>query len=95
MPKEVVMFEFEKKFFHDPTTYDEIERFGSIYQPHELIIIYSGFDENQIKEIIQFTRINTKTVHLISTLNKENIHSEMVRDNRTAMMQQKSFARVL
>ena len=75
-----VMFEFEKKFFHDPTTYDEIERFGSIYQPHELIIIYSGFDENQIKEIIQFTRINTKTVHLISTLNKENIHSEMVKN---------------
>ena len=54
-----------KKFFHYPTTYDEIERFVSIYHPHELIIINSGLERNQISEIIQFARIQTKTIHLI------------------------------
>ena len=38
-----VMFEYSKKFFHYPTTYDEIERFACIYNPHELIIILLQF----------------------------------------------------
>ena len=60
-----------KSFSTFPTTYDEIERFSSIYQPHELIVIYSGFDEEKTREIIRFTKIKTETIHLISMDNKE------------------------
>nr|AIE96988.1 DNA mismatch repair protein (mutS) [uncultured marine group II/III euryarchaeote AD1000_88_G11] len=60
-----VIFEFEKKFFHYPTTYDEIERFASIYVPHELIIIYSEFTKEEVEDIIQFSNLAPKLIHYI------------------------------
>ena len=71
-----VMYEYSKKYFHFPTTYDEIERFACIYQPHELIIIYSGFDKEKICEIVRFTKIKTQTIHFISIDNKEDPRSK-------------------
>ena len=35
----VTILEIEKEFYHNPTTYDEVEHFISIYQPSETIII--------------------------------------------------------
>ena len=35
------MFQFKEHYFHNPTTYDEIERFYSTYNPNELILIYN------------------------------------------------------
>ena len=71
-----VMYEYSKKYFHFPTTYDEIERFTCIYQPHELIIIYSGVDEENIREIVRFAKIKTETIHFISMDNKEDHRSK-------------------
>jgi DNA mismatch repair protein MutS len=70
------MFEYTKKFFHYPTTYDEIERFSCIYQPHELIIIYSGFNKEEIEDIIQYTKIQTKNIHFIYQEDKNNTLSK-------------------
>ena len=74
-----VMYEYSKKFLHYPTTYDEIERFTSIYQPHELIVIYSGINKEKIREIIQFTKIKTETIHLIDKITfQERIYQEEI-----------------
>jgi len=70
------IFEFQEEFFCDSTPYDEIERFLSIYQPSEIIIIYSGFSENKIKEIIQFTGCATKAApHLVPLSSKDHFLS--------------------
>ena len=36
------IFEFNKEFIHNPTTYDELERYMSIYNSNECIFIYGS-----------------------------------------------------
>lgn len=74
------IFEFQEEFFSDSTPYDEIERFLSIYQPSEIIIIYSGFTKNNIQEIIQFSGCQTKAPpHLCDLASKDNYLSLQAR----------------
>lgn len=65
------MFEFKEQYFHNPTTYDEIERFYTTYNPNEIIMIYNCEDV-QLEEIIKFSAIECDTIHKLSSLNKEN-----------------------
>jgi DNA mismatch repair protein MutS len=55
------MFEFSNIFQHDPTIYDELERYVSIYNPSEMIIIHNLTDD-LINDIIQFTSITSKSI---------------------------------
>ena len=34
------IFEYRETYFHNPTTFDEIERFYSSYNPNEILVIY-------------------------------------------------------
>ena len=58
------IFEFSKEYIHNPSTYDELERYISIYHPNECIIIYN-LDENIINDIINYTSINSAKIHKI------------------------------
>ena len=58
------IFEFSKEYHHNPTTYDELERYISIYNPNECIII-SNLDSNTINDIINYTSINSNKIHKI------------------------------
>ncbi len=64
------LFEHVEDNDHSPTTYDEIERFHSIYYPSEVILI-SNMDEGKIDDIVSFANITPKTLHKISYVNKE------------------------
>ena len=44
--------EFQTEYYHNPTTYDELEKFVSIYKPNETIII-SNLSREIIENIIQ------------------------------------------
>ena len=59
------VFEFSKDFLHNCSTYDELERYISIYNPHECIIIYN-VDEQIIDDVINFTSINAAKTHRIN-----------------------------
>ena len=61
------IFEFSKEYLHNPSTYDELERYISIYHPNECIII-TNLDETIIDDIINFTSINSIKIHKISLL---------------------------
>ena len=61
------MFQYKENYIHNPTTYDELERFISIYHPSEVIFI-SNLSGKEVKDIIQFTNITAKTIHTISLL---------------------------
>jgi len=58
------MFQFQEMYMHNPTTYDELERFISIYKPSEAILI-SNLPEKEVEDIIQFTNIQCDLIHTI------------------------------
>ena len=54
------VFEYEQLYYHNPSTYDNIENFVSIYNPIEIILIYS--DEETIDSIIHYIGIKSKKI---------------------------------
>ena len=61
-------YEIVTENLHNPTTYDELERFISTYNPKECIII-SNMSDKELTDIMQFIKLDSKKYHLI---NKEN-----------------------
>jgi DNA mismatch repair protein MutS len=58
------IFETENNDLHNPTTYDEVERFISSYCPSEVVII-SNLSEREVEDIIHYTNITSKMIHRI------------------------------
>ena len=73
---EVTISEYNKMYYHNPTTYDELERFISIYKPVESMLIYD-MDDEIMNEIIQFINLNSKKIHRIN-LNEKTEHNKIV-----------------
>jgi len=65
------MFQHETSFYMNITTFDELERYVSIYCPSEVIIM-SPFESKDIKSIIQMTGIQSQMIHLVNTKNVDN-----------------------
>lgn len=63
------MFEFVNIYQHEPTTYDELERYISIYAPSEVILIHNLSDD-LVNDIVQFTNITSKSIIKIHLNNK-------------------------
>ena len=62
---DVYMFQNEKPYYMSITSFDELERFVSIYQPCEIILIYDNQDtdiENNMQKILQYSGINKEFV---------------------------------
>lgn len=59
------IFQFKEVYLNNPTTYDELERFISIYTPSETIII-SNLPAKEIDDIINFANIKSKSIHKIA-----------------------------
>lgn len=65
------IFQHETPFYMNVTTFDELERFISIYSPSEIIII-SPFDKPTIQSISQYAGIQSSVVHLIDSTELKN-----------------------
>ena len=61
--------EYKEEWIKNPTTFDELERFISTYNPSETIII-SNLEIDDINDIISFCNIKSKSLHLVN-LNDE------------------------
>ena len=59
------IFQFKEAYVNNPTTYDELERFISIYNPNEVIMISNLPDKNEMDYIINYTGIRSSLVHKI------------------------------
>lgn len=71
----VIMFEYKTEDKHNPTTYDELERYISTYKPSEIIMI-TNFTEKILDDIINYTGILCKNIHKV-ILSECNIQSQM------------------
>jgi DNA mismatch repair protein MutS len=59
------IFQFQENYLNNPTTYDELERYISIYNPSEVIII-SNLSDNEIDDVINYTNIKCNLIHKIN-----------------------------
>jgi DNA mismatch repair protein MutS len=60
----VTIFEYTTEDKHNPTTYDELERYISTYKPSEIVMI-TNFTEKILDDIINYTGILCKNVHKV------------------------------
>lgn len=58
------IFEFNETYIRNPTTFDELERFISIYNPSEVILI-GNITENEMDDVINYGNIESKSIHKI------------------------------
>jgi len=63
------MMEYNETYFKNPTTFDDLERFISIYNPSETILL-SNLPQPELDDIISFANIQSKTIHIVSTVIK-------------------------
>jgi len=64
------IFEFKENYLNSPTTFDDLERFISIYIPSEVIIVGQNISDVEIDDIIQYAGIECLTIHKINITNK-------------------------
>jgi DNA mismatch repair protein MutS len=62
------IFQFKEPYINNPTTFDELERFISIYNPSEVIFI-SNLSDKEIDNIINYVDIKSHLIHKINTNN--------------------------
>ena len=74
---ETSIFEFKETYLNSPTTFDELERFISIYNPSEVIII-ANVSDKEIDEIISYGNIQCASIHKIN-LDSGNKESEIMK----------------
>ena len=65
------IFEFKEAYHMNPTTFDELERFISIYQPSESIII-GNISLKDMENIISYANIQSRSIHRISLVDGDN-----------------------
>jgi len=58
------LFQYSIDYNHNPSTYDELERYISIYKPCECLII-GNIDERLINDIIGFIGLECKKIHKV------------------------------
>ena len=60
------VFQFSSDYYHNPCTYDELERYVAIYKPRECIIV-SNMDESVVNDVIGYASIECDKLHKITT----------------------------
>ena len=65
------IFQFKETYVNNPTTYDELERFISIYNPSEVILITNLPNPTEMDYIISYAGISCNLIH------KVHIHEQM------------------
>ena len=59
------IMEYNEIYIKNPTTFDELERFISIYNPSETILI-SNVSNKDIDDIVSFIDVKSKSLHFVS-----------------------------
>jgi DNA mismatch repair protein MutS len=59
------VFQFSEMYAKkNPITYDELERFISVYNPNEIIII-TNMTPHEVEEVIQYANIESRSIHKV------------------------------
>jgi DNA mismatch repair protein MutS len=69
------IFEYKENYLRNPTTFDELERFISIYNPSEVIFI-SNLSLAENDDIINYVNITTNSIHIINAVSENENENE-------------------
>jgi DNA mismatch repair protein MutS len=73
------IMEYNQLYINNPCTFDELERFISIYKPNETIIV-SNLNNDEVNDIINYANIQSKSIHTVSLH-----YSELCKNTMTAL----------
>jgi len=73
------MFQCKEVYMNNPTTYDQLERFISIYQPSEVILISNLPTAKEMESVIHYANIDCKLIHKI-LIHKDSPQYEKIRN---------------
>ena len=65
------IMEYKEQYIKNPCTFDELERFISIYNPSETIVI-SNLSVSEVDDIISYANIKSKSLHTVSLIGDSN-----------------------
>ena len=65
------LFEYQTPFILNPTTFDELERYISVYAPNEIILI-SPLEDNINNTILQYAGVKSSSIHRINSADEKN-----------------------
>ena len=74
-----VFCEVQRDNYHRPTTYDQIERFVTMHQPSEFVII-GNIPSKQLDEIANYVRCQARAVHVHSSLASDPRHNSSLKN---------------
>jgi DNA mismatch repair protein MutS len=74
------IFQFKETYMNNPTTYDELERFISIYNPSEVIFISNLHSEKEMDAVLNYAGITCTMIHKIHICNQLQMNREPVSD---------------
>jgi DNA mismatch repair protein MutS len=80
------MFQFKEAYINNPTTYDELERFISIYNPSEVILISNLPDEKELDYVISYAGINCNLIHKNHIGNVSQTKTELTEEKRKRIL---------
>ena len=86
------VFEFKELYANNPTTYDQLERFISIYKPSETIIL-SNLPIKEIDSVIDFANIQSQSIRKISLNNEDNIQTKRAKNCQKQIYQKEILER--
>lgn len=72
------VFEYNQEYSTTPDAYAELERYVSIYQPSELIVIHNLASSRIIDDILHFVDMKTECRHIINKEDSKNPHKTKV-----------------
>ena len=75
------IFQYETSFYMNTTTFDELERYISVYSPSEIIMI-TPFDNDDLNKIIQYSGINSNSIHRVNNRDDIAIHVKRCSEQR-------------
>jgi DNA mismatch repair protein MutS len=78
------LFQYSIAYNHNPSTYDELERYIAIYKPSECLIV-SNINDSLIKDIISFIGLECGKIHKISLDDKADASAINANSNSTGM----------
>jgi DNA mismatch repair protein MutS len=96
------IFEYNDIYTKGHTIYDELERFISIYNPVETIII-ANLSSKEINDMIHYTNIQSKATHIISkksdefmeTMKEEEINTSEIKEKKESKINDSKYKRIV
>ena len=72
------IMEYQEQYIKNPTTFDELERFISIHNPSETIVI-TNLPKQDVDDVIGFANIRSKSIHFVNLLDSETANKNVQR----------------